>query len=995
MKKTIFLFLAGMLCWTGAQAAIRYVSPSGNDGNDGLSVETAKATLTAALNSATSDDEIRVQAGTYQGNFTFKEGVNVSGGWNSTFDAQTDYATVLDANSSGRPVTSTGTLTNLTVWSNFKLTNGNPGAGGGGAHLRTNARLDHCLIEGNTTGGSGIAGGGAQLYNGGQLYNCIIRNNTATGDAGGVRINGTAGKVINCLIVNNTATNRSGGIQAETDADIIGNTIVGNDQNTSSDSEGDKSRCGLTCAKSSDVSAGYYLANNIIWGNKHRGTVNSAQIYYISRYPAEQRINNAVYNQSTGTGSIILSADDPGFVDKDNGNYALVWNSTLVNAGANGYAQGDKDIKGNKRKVDGKVDIGAYEYQYVHRDRNVSVGDNLQDTIDNTYAGFAVKVQEGTFTGNFKFKDGVNVSGGWNSTFDAQTDYATILDANNSGRVLTQPDVFSTPTVWSNFTIQNGSVAGNGGGALLQANGKLEHCTITHNQATASSETDGDGGGVYCDDVEAGLIMDDCILSYNSAVRGGGARIRGQIQNSTIEHNTASDNAGGLYLQFATATNCHIQNNSAHSAGGVRVFGGTATDCEITSNIATTGNTGGAYVCVGGKLLNSKVMNNSTGSGDVGGVRVNYSDEGGIEESSSCRVANCLIANNSAAATVGGLYMEGGAHEIYNNTIVNNAQGLSVNADRCGARINTSGALVFANNIVWGNKVGEAVQPNQVNFNGGYDKTNCTNNALVLSSSAGTNTILLTESPFADADYHLIPFSDLINSGDNDHSTGSGSTDLDGNPRKQGSIDRGCYERTKVSRAVAEGQIWGTICMPFAITSDAIDGATMYKVLSFATYEKKGLLLEQVDNMAAGKPYFFHVNENATTLQWGYVRAGDAADPDHENGLYGTIEAGTVIEGADYYVLQGTELHPVTNGSITMPANRAYLKFSEVPDAPVVPSSSPRLRVMGIHNAQGTATGIEETNHKSKIINQKLLIDGHLLIIRDGKTYNTQGQLVK
>ena len=318
--------------------------------------------LQAAIDAAEAGTTVYVQAGTYQGNFKFKDGVNVSGGWNEDFTSQTDYATVLDANNSGRPVSSTTNLTALTVWSNLKLTNGNPGDGGGGTHLRTNARLEHCLIEGNTTGGSGKAGGGAQLYNGGQLYNCIIRNNTATGDAGAVRINGSAGKVINCLIVNNTATKRCGGIQSETDADIIGNTIVGNDQNTSSDTDGDKSRCGLTCAKSSSIAEGYYLANNIIWGNKHKGVVNSAQIFYISRYPAEQRINNAVYNQTTGTGSIELSADDPGFVDAANGNYALVSGSVLIDAGDNSVAQVAEDIAGNVRIANDKVDIGCYEF---------------------------------------------------------------------------------------------------------------------------------------------------------------------------------------------------------------------------------------------------------------------------------------------------------------------------------------------------------------------------------------------------------------------------------------------------------------------------------------------------------------------------------------------------------------------------------------------------------------------------------------------------------
>ena len=322
MKKTFIPLFVGLLCWTGVQATVHYVRVT--DGADDAARGTA---LKNTISNASSDDTVKVQAGNYQGNFKFKDGVNVSGGWNEDFTSQTDYATVLDANNSGRPVSSTTNLTALTVWSNLKLTNGNPADGGGGAQIRFNARLDHCLIEGNTSGGSNKGGGGVHLLNGGQLYNCIIRNNTATGDGGGVRIsqyNYTGVfdcKVINCLIVNDTATNKCGGIQAEVDADIIGNTIVGNNQKTDDDDKA--SRCGLSLNKGSEISSGYYLANNIIWGNKHKGVVNSAQIFYISRYPAEQRINNAVYNQSTGTGSIELSADDPGFVDMAKGDYSL------------------------------------------------------------------------------------------------------------------------------------------------------------------------------------------------------------------------------------------------------------------------------------------------------------------------------------------------------------------------------------------------------------------------------------------------------------------------------------------------------------------------------------------------------------------------------------------------------------------------------------------------------------------------------------------------
>ena len=75
-------------------------------------------------------------------------------------------------------------------------------------------------------------------------------------------------------------------------------------------------------------------------------------------------------------------------------------------------------------------------------------GTELQAAIDAAESGTTVYVEAGTYYGNFTMKEGVNVSGGWNSTFTAQTDYATILDAQASGRVVNQPAAFSVLTVW-------------------------------------------------------------------------------------------------------------------------------------------------------------------------------------------------------------------------------------------------------------------------------------------------------------------------------------------------------------------------------------------------------------------------------------------------------------------------------------------------------------------------------------------------------------------
>jgi hypothetical protein len=398
--------------------------------------------LQAAINAAEAGTTVYVQAGTYVGNFTMKEGVNVSGGWNADFTAQTDYASILDANADGRVLEQPSDFSTWTIWSNFTIQNGNlkaisntPKAGlSSGVALGKKGRVQHCLIQNNTfsyngncmgggvgndaidvatdvcaedciirnnsgTHGGGVRvrgtvlnciiennntnnsfktgpGGGVHLQ-AGRLVGCIVRGNKAGGDTGGVRCYGKC-QVINCLVVNNEATNRIGGINIENaNSDIIGCTIVDNNQKTSND--GDKSKCGLACS-STAADNGTKLANNIIWGNKHNGVAQEAQIYYVSHYTNTNRINNAVTNQlthndgscirlsmsNTEDGTCIDGGGDerptyaPHFADPANGDYRLTWQSPVLNKGLDEMTTVAKDLDGNDRIVV-KADMGAYE----------------------------------------------------------------------------------------------------------------------------------------------------------------------------------------------------------------------------------------------------------------------------------------------------------------------------------------------------------------------------------------------------------------------------------------------------------------------------------------------------------------------------------------------------------------------------------------------------------------------------------------------------------
>ena len=431
MKHFYVSLFIGLMCALSAQAAIHQVTS-----------EKTGTELQAVVNAAEAGDSVLVQAGTYYGNFQMKEGVNVSGGWDEGFAEQTDYASILDAQESGRVLEQPANFTTLTVWSNFTIQNGKLTAAssvpannlGSGVALGKKGQVKHCLIQNNTfdyngncMGGGvgndavdaatdvcaedcwirnncGTHGGGARVrgtllncviennntnnsvkkgpaggvhLQAGRMVGCIVRGNLSGGDTGGVRLFGK-GQLINCLIEGNTATGKVGGVGIESaNSDIIGCTIVNNDQLTSN--AGDNSKCGLSCGATSDN--GTKLANNIIWGNKHNGVVQTAQVYYISHYAAANRIYNAIAHQNT-TNGIKLSMDNdeddvyldgdsneqtgkaPHFADPANGDYRLSWESPMVNKGLDDVITESLDLDGNARIAGTAVDMGAYEYPY-------------------------------------------------------------------------------------------------------------------------------------------------------------------------------------------------------------------------------------------------------------------------------------------------------------------------------------------------------------------------------------------------------------------------------------------------------------------------------------------------------------------------------------------------------------------------------------------------------------------------------------------------------
>ena len=380
--------------------------------------------LQAAIDAAAVGDRLLLAAGTYKGNFTLKDGVNISGGWNADYtvcDPET-YKTVLDGDKKGRVLTQSAAFNNETVISGVGITNGENSSdnNGGGAYVRGKCIVENCEIYSNkaastsgqgggiwadanaivrnchihdnyaqNTGGGAVVkgqisycliennnapdnvGGGLQIHGGdaadnmcGTMFNCIVRNNSSK-NGGGIRSYKFT-QVANCLVYGNTATGGGvSGILCNTDAaSIVNCTIVNN----------------YDAADAAENSSGIYINSNgtikncIIYGNYSTAKTADEAVQVFINHKWTRIYNNAFregglqtksdWDTSRNLNSQSIPASASIFTDTAKGDFSLTSAATMCIDQGNTSIYGfmTTDIAGKARVVD-TVDIGCYEYQ--------------------------------------------------------------------------------------------------------------------------------------------------------------------------------------------------------------------------------------------------------------------------------------------------------------------------------------------------------------------------------------------------------------------------------------------------------------------------------------------------------------------------------------------------------------------------------------------------------------------------------------------------------
>jgi hypothetical protein len=490
---------------------------------------------------------------------------------------------------------------------------------------------------------------------------------------------------------------------------------------------------------------------------------------------------------------------------------------------------------------------------YVAPDGDGTVGTNwasaftnMQDGVNECQiAGDAIYVKSGTYSHvaqvTVSNQPGLVIQGGYAGNEvgglpGGINGLPTVFTRQAAASIRILSASASTVTL-SRLTFSGGLRNNNGdqGGGLY-----LTNCAVTFLDCAVVSNVvsyevydftgDGYGGGVYATGGRLSatntLFRGNYVTTKNTAFAGGVycTNVAVALTNCTFDGNYAQEwnnrvEGGGLWMYggSATLTACTYVNNWVNKrypyynspAGGAlwanNVNPLQLTGCMFATNWIVGANTGqgllqysplrsGAALYLDGGSLTAQVANcvfvrngytNDLTTPDVAGsiwltngavalsagtVTAGYG-EGIVVAGGSAAATNWLVAGNAS----NGVSVTGGSFQGVNCTLANNAGwGLA----------NGSGTVTLKNSIVWGNTAG--------GVGGTVTATYSDSQGALLAGEGNKNADPLFVAAGA-GNYRLLHASPCVDTGLNE-AWQLTATDLDGQPRRQGSVDMGAYE---------------------------------------------------------------------------------------------------------------------------------------------------------------------------------------------------------
>lgn len=368
------VLLCGVLTVLSATASAEVVfvdREATGPGHDGSSWCTAFTELYQALEAVHPGDTIRIADGTYlpdteglidprDATFTIPTGVTIAGAYAGCGAPDPDernpftYVTLLsgdlDSGDNAYHVV-TATQGPLTTLSGVTISGGNAVGGLGGGVLSMGGRLTFsvCTLTNNQAWrGGAIYAEGGELH----LFRCHFTSNSTTGEGGAIFDATASLEAHNSIFALNSAGNDGGAIFC----DLCSASFVGC-------SFGANTSEGRGGAIYDYVGVETVAGNCIFWGNSDTSGSGEESQIFINPSNLLSIDYSSVQGWTGSLGGEGNTGDDPLLADLPAGDMHLLVGSPCIDRGSNAYVSSQLDLDGNMRVVNGRVDMGCYEYQ--------------------------------------------------------------------------------------------------------------------------------------------------------------------------------------------------------------------------------------------------------------------------------------------------------------------------------------------------------------------------------------------------------------------------------------------------------------------------------------------------------------------------------------------------------------------------------------------------------------------------------------------------------